>query len=401
MAATVTLVGNGYVYPNDSFGSISNDGLEGWTDATGSTRVFFLPQKTGWISVSIQARSVDNTNTLRLSLDGSPNAAHDVVLPMSSDFKTYTVGTYTIFSAEYHYLEIRAVTQNSTYLPEVQALIISGSAAEGLRYNKSSNRAAPSTHLWYNTDAIQGAITGFYTEFYVKQAEDPVNSYYMTNGFGDGYFGIQVISPTERRVLFSVWSNYNTEDPGQIPDDYKVKLVKKGTDVISGEFGNEGSGAQSYIQYMWNTDTVYRGLLTAEADGSDNTIFSGYFFLPESGWKLIARWNKPKTGARLLTGLYSFVENFRSNGNDYFRAHYGNQWAYGEGGWVQLTKATFDTTAGEGDYQRYDYGAGAEGNWMYMFSGGFRQTNNVKVGDVIERSVGPDPDVDFAILDAL
>ncbi|EFJ33482.1 hypothetical protein SELMODRAFT_407289 [Selaginella moellendorffii] len=402
MAATLTIVGNAYVYPREgsnSFGSISEAGLGAWTDITGSTRVYFWPQKTGSISVSIKARSVGNTNTLRLSLDGSASAAHDVVLPKSSDFQTYAVGTYTISSSGYHYLEIRAVTKNSTYLPDVQALVISGSAAEGLKYNKSSFRGAPSTHLWYKTEGIEGGITWFYSEIYVKQGEDPLHSYYMTNGFGGGYFGIQVNSPTERRVLFSIWSNYDTQKPEEIPEDYKVKLVKKGSDVISGEFGNEGSGAQSYFKYMWKTDTVYRCLVKAEASGSDNTIFSGYFYMPESGWKLIARWNKPKTGALLLTGLYSFVENFSSNGNDYFKAHFGNQWAYGKDGWVQLTKAGFTTTASEEKHQRYDYGAGAEGIWMYMYSGGFKQTNNVKPGDIIQRSAGPD--VDLKKLDAL
>ena len=30
----------------------------------------------------------------------------------------------------------------------------------------------------------------------------------MANGFGEGYFGIQVNGPNERRVLFSVWSPF-------------------------------------------------------------------------------------------------------------------------------------------------------------------------------------------------
>ena len=35
--------------------------------------------------------------------------------------------------------------------------------------------------------------------------EDPVHTYYMACGFQRGYFGMQVNSPTERRIIFSVW----------------------------------------------------------------------------------------------------------------------------------------------------------------------------------------------------
>ena len=60
----------------------------------------------------------------------------------------------------------------------------------------------------------------------------------MANGFGEGYYGIQVNSDTERRILFSIWSPFKTDDPNSIPDDQKIKLLKKGKGVTSGEFGN-------------------------------------------------------------------------------------------------------------------------------------------------------------------
>ena len=78
-----------------------------------------------------------------------------------------------------------------------------------------------------------------------------MHSYYMVAGFGEGYFGMQYNSPTERRVLFSVWSPFDTQDPKLIADAQKIKLLRKGKDVHIGEFGNEGSGGQSYLLYPW------------------------------------------------------------------------------------------------------------------------------------------------------
>jgi len=60
----------------------------------------------------------------------------------------------------------------------------------------------------------------------------------MANGFGQGYFGFQVNSKTERTVLFSVWSAYETDDPTQIPADYTVTLNQKGPGVSAQDFGN-------------------------------------------------------------------------------------------------------------------------------------------------------------------
>ncbi len=208
----------------------------------------------------------------------------------------------------------------------------------------------------------------------------------MTNGFNGGYMGIQINSPAERRILFSVWSGYQTDDPKKIPAEYAVTLIRKGDGVHSGEFGNEGSGGQTFLRFNWKADTVYKLLVTARAD-SNNTIFSGYFYAPETQrWKLIGEWKRPKTGGRLLGGLYSFVENFADNGDNLFKAFYGNQWIRTtSGNWIELSHSKFSTTASPAKHPRLDYGGGAMGNWFYMFSGGFEDAGKTKPGDEYDR----------------
>ncbi|CAF1226027.1 unnamed protein product [Didymodactylos carnosus] len=215
----------------------------------------------------------------------------------------------------------------------------------------------------------------------------------MTNGFKDGYFGIQINSPTERRILFSIWSNYETDDPREVPTEDRITLLQKGQGVTAQSFGCEGCGGQSFINLKWKTETVYKLLIHAEASGTDSTIFIGYYLTPENNeWQMVAKWHKPKTCAKLLSGLYSFVENFAENGNDAFGALYGNQWVKTtDEEWICMNKAKVSTTANEHKHQRYDWGAGVKNKWFYMFSGGFTRTNVSKYGDDITRPLDITP----------
>ena len=149
--------------------------------------------------------------------------------------------------------------------------------------------------------------------------------------------------------------------------------------------------------YSWKQGVTYKILIGAKPQG-DHTIYSCYYFAPEIGkWNLMAIWDKTKTDGKYFSGLYSFVENFGPNGNDFFKAEYGNQWVCTPSGtWIELTKCSLTTTASPTKHQRYDYGAGVEDNKFYMFSGGFKEMNNLTPGSVIERKPnGIHPDINF------
>ena len=168
---------------------------------------------------------------------------------------------------------------------------------------------------------------------------DVIGSYFMANGFGEGYFGIQVNSETERRILFSIWSPYKTDNPSDVPEEYRIKLLKKGESVTTGKFGNEGSGGQSYKVFNWKADLTYGFLIGAKPDNLGNTDYSAYFYDPElRKWDLIAQFRRPKT-TTYLTRLYSFLENFIPFQGVFDRkAYYQNQWVYGSNRWYELTQ---------------------------------------------------------------
>lgn len=86
---------------------------------------------------------------------------------------------------------------------------------------------------------------------------DVIGSFFMVNG----YFGMQVNSSEERRILFSVWSPFEADDPASIPEEDRIKLLRKGVEVYPGEFGSEGSGGKSYLKQDWKAGSTYKFLL--------------------------------------------------------------------------------------------------------------------------------------------
>jgi hypothetical protein len=100
---------------------------------------------------------------------------------------------------------------------------------------------------------LKNNVEWFYNEVTVPVGNDVLGSYFMADGFTGGYFGMQVNSETERHILFSVWSPFVTDNPKKIPDSLKIKLLKKGEVVHAGEFGSEGAGGQSYMNFPWGS----------------------------------------------------------------------------------------------------------------------------------------------------
>ena len=396
---SVTLFSNAYAYPKTGdhvLWHISEKGLSRCDYAGIYTRTFFFSQQVGKITVAVKLKSQDGESKIMFQLD-STGKTYEIAVNKTADFITVPVGTFDISDARYHYIEIKGISKTGKYFPDIESIIISGPAAKDLKYNLTEHKGAASTHLWYQYPKDE-QVAWFYNEVTIPPGVNATNAYYMTNGFSDGYMGIQLNSVTERRLIFSVWSSYNTNDPKEIPTDYAITLIKKGKGVFSGEFGNEGSGGHSHHVFDWKQGTTYKMLLGAKAAG-DHTIYTAWYFAPEIGaWKLIAEWDKTKTGGKLLSGLYSFVENFGPNGNEFFKADYANQWICTTSGkWIELTKCSLTTTASATKHQRYDYGAGVEDNKFYMFTGGYKVMNNLAAGSVIERKAnGIPPAIDFA-----
>jgi len=226
--------------------------------------------------------------------------------------------------------------------------------------------------------------------------ETPLWTYFEACGWHRGYFGMQVNSPTERRIIFSVWDSGNEGvDRKKVGAQDRVSLVAKGDGVYSGDFGNEGTGGHSHFVFNWKTGEKQRFIVTAKPTDATHTIYAGYWFQPEQKkWMLISSWMAPKDGG-YLHGLYSFVENFGgSNGEVRRKALYGNQWFRTAGGpWQEETAATFshDPT---GKKDRLDRFMGLEDGQFFLSTGGFIP-GSTKYGELFTRPTTGHPPTDF------
>ncbi len=241
-------------------------------------------------------------------------------------------------------------------------------------------------------------LTYAYSELTVPVGQDPVGSYFMANGFAEGYFGIQVNSPTERRVLFSVWSPFSTDNPREIPADQRVVTIAKGPETRAQDFGGEGSGGQSFLLYPWTAGTTYKFLTEVKPDGQGSTTYTAWF--GEAGkpdWRLVAAFRRPRTDTH-LRGFHSFLENFNPEFGHLERlGRHSRQWVRDtDGQWHEITEARFtgDATAGGG--HRLDYAGGVQGDSFFLRNGGFF-SDHVTLNTRLRRPPGASqaPAIDF------
>lgn len=379
---------------------ISDKGIRNWNDPGSIIRTYFKTDQTGQLNVGLNLKVSDGTSKIRVSLNGTTKE----IQVSNHDFEKVDVGVFEITTPGYHFVELEGLEKNATNFADVNEVLIGGQAANGkLTYVKEDfywGRRGPSVHLSYTAPENKD-ILWFYNEITVPKNEDVIGSYYMANGFGEGYFGMQVNSETERRILFSVWSPFETQDPKSIPEEYRIILLGKGEGVTTGEFGNEGSGGQSYKVFNWKAGNTYKFLLKGEPSVNNSTDYTAYFYEVETEkWNLIASFRRPHTST-YLKRPHSFLENFRTEVGHISRmGEYTNQWIMDTAGeWHELTEAKFtaDATARKGS--REDYAGGAVGNKFFMKNCGFFNERTT-MDTFHERAAnGVAPTIDFSLLE--
>lgn len=391
---------NSWVVNNVSKNStMMTDGeINNWTDLKTTVRTYFKTDTSGELHLGLNLNVPEGTSRIKVTVADQSRT----IKIYSSENQTFNVGVFDI-KAGYNMVEIVGVEKSGPVVANINEVLIGGPATNGKIYFIKDDfyfgRRGPSVHLTYDLPK-EKEIEWFYNEINVPEGEDVIGSYFMANGFLDGYFGIQVNSETERRILFSVWSPFDTQDPKEIPDDHKIILLGKGDGVTTGEFGNEGSGGQSYKVYNWKADTTYKFLLKGVPAENNSTDYTAYFYTPEDNtWNLIASFRRPQ-GSRHLERLYSFLENFvPATGNTSRKANYNNQWIYTTNNeWIELTKAKFTADATARKESRMDYAGGVNGNQFFMKNCGFFNNTTPINTEFTRTSNGVAPNIDFSQL---
>lgn len=359
-----------YVLPDAQGARVDSRGVTGWTNPAMSLNWYGRFSKAGVVSARVELRLPAGTESkLRLTVGQQSHPA--VVVGKGGDsLVTADFGEYTLPQQGYARFALESLGAQKQPLGDLDALVLDGPALEGAHFNLNPRRNAASVHLMYPVPA-DVKIAAFYCE--VTAVEAPTATFVMACGWHRGYFGMQVNSPSERRIIFSVWDSGDEEvDRDKVADENRVRLVGKGEGVYAGDFGNEGTGGHSHLVYHWKTGETQRFVVTAEPVDSTSTIFAGYWFHPEKrAWMPISAWKAPKEGG-WLKRPHSFSEDFwDANGNLVRKARYGNQWIRTpEGAWQELTTASFshDPT---GKADRLDRFMGVEDGQFFLSHGGF------------------------------
>jgi len=358
-----------YLDPDPNGAKISKDGLAGWTNPQITVSWFGEIKTPGTLKASLR---------LRLPKGAESNLKLTVGTESSTARATGTGDEVVVPFREFHiskagYTRFLLTSTNPPGKPagDIDALVLDGPVAADAHFNLDPRRNAASVHLFYPTPK-DAEIALFYNE--ATGVTDPVASYYMVCGFARGYFGMQVNSATERRIIFSVWDSgtgQTAKTRTDVSDENRVKLLAKGEGVVASDFGNEGTGGHSHLVYPWKTGQPQKFVLTAKAEG-DHTDYTGYWFHPEQKqWQLIASFRAPHDG-KWLRGLYSFSENFGgANGHIQRKVLFGPQWMQTKDGqWKEITEASFSHD-GTGKENRLDRFMGVENGLFFLSNGGF------------------------------
>ncbi|WP_231464161.1 MULTISPECIES: DUF5077 domain-containing protein [unclassified Pedobacter] len=354
--------GNAFIQTKGNDEKIEKTGLANWTSDKAICVVYVRVQQPGEIKLGLKLKVADGTSQISIKANGSANK----ITVSNRDIKNVYVGKINVVEAGYVKVEIQGLSKTGSTFAEISDLIIGGTTASNLIFandpeNYYWSRRGPSVHLAYTIPASTN-VEWFYNELTVPVGEDTPGSYFMANGFGQGYFGIQS-KANDRWILFSVWD----------PSTGVTEATSKGEGVTVQRFGGEGTGGQSYIVYNWKAGQTYKFLTQAKPDGAGNTLYSAWFFDPETNnWRFMCTWKRPLTNT-YLTGLHSFLENFYdTNGYMGRKMLTNNQWiCSNDGVWTELKVAKLTGDATVKNKQRMDYAGGIDNGNFYLRNGGF------------------------------
>lgn len=367
-----------------------------WNQET-TVSIYFRVSIEGDLAISLNY-SVDADAAMKVTIEDKAFTAN---LPQGEK-KSVFIGKMDKIKQGYVRVAFSDVQKSGAAFPELISLSISGKSVNDTVYFVNNpeyyywGRRGPSVHLNYTLPV--GDVEWFYNEVTVPEGFDPLGSYFMACGFAEGYFGFQVNSERERRILFSVWSPFQTDNPNEIPEDEKVLLNKKHENTRSQSFGGEGSGGQNYMIYNWIAGITYKFLLRCRPDPARKgyTEYTAFFHSPEGGWMLIASNSRPKI-VTYYKRPHSFLENFNpQTGHITRKVYFDNQWAYVVGkGWQEVTdcRFTYDNTAQQ--KQRLDYKGGIENEQFFLQNCGFFSDYVNYQTPFVRSKKNKMPDIDF------
>src|SRR5580693_6606174 len=250
-----------YIESNPDGASVSHSGISDWTDPSLKVLWFGEIKNPGKLDCSLELRLPAGVESkLRLSVAGKSREV--AAKGMGDDLVKVDFGSFDVLTAGYQRFTLESLNSSGRDAANIQTFLLDGPAAEGAHFNLKERRNAASVHLNYPVGNVTN-VNAFYCE--ITAVEAPLWTYFEACGWHRGYFGMQVNSPSERRIIFSVWDSGGEKiDRSKVGQQDRVALVAKGEGVFSGDFGNEGTGGHSHLVFDWKTGEKQRFVVTAK-----------------------------------------------------------------------------------------------------------------------------------------
>ena len=228
------------------------------------------------------------------------------------------------------------------------------------------------------------ASTWFYHEATVR--ESTPGSYFAVCGWNTGYFGIQELSDGRKVAIFSVWDPAKGDNPDNVPLEQRVEVLHEGKEVEVSRFGGEGTGGKSMTPFAWTTGEKVRCIVQATVEGA-KTAYAGWLYLPaKKEWKHLVTF-RVTTGGKPLSGLYSFVEDFRRDTKsvkEERRCEFANGWVKTTEGKLQaITEGRFTCSRAQNEAQEL-INAGQTDSALFLANGG-KVKRETEVGSILKQ----------------
>ena len=387
-----------------------NGKIINWNDSKTVISLYFKTSRPGTFRLCVKATAGknDDTSTLRFSSDKQKYT----VTINGGDEKDYMIGLFRTNKSGYNKIDIKGLKRTGNIFGNISEFTVEGDIVEGdnnfIPKEKLQDcywfRRGPSVHMNYKMP--DSDIEYFYNEAVIPKGYDINGTYFMLTGFREGYMGIQSIKDKNgknaNKILFSVWSPYTTDNPNEIPDSLHVKIISQGQNVTAQNFGNEGSGKQSFMHYPWRTGKTYKTLVKIEPDNHGNTIYTGFFGDEKGNWHLLSKMLRPATHT-YYKGAHSFLECFIPETSINTRSViFKNPWVRDRNGiWHEITEATF-TCDGTGlSKVRTDMEGTVNDNTFILKNCGFTDKTTQYGTKLTRRSSNRTPQIDIDAIERL
>lgn len=221
----IPLGGNAWRTDKDTLGGkITNDGIVDWSSPKATYATYIRFDHPGVFKLSLKAHVPAGISMITVTALGRTK---DVIL---TGDQLDNGANWLVKDTGYVVFTIKGVKKTGIIYANIKSLEFQGISEDiKTRYVKNNDgdffywgRRGPSVHLGYTVPDWINA-EWFYNEVTVPKGNDVLGSYFMACGFGEGYFGMQVNSPTERHILFSVWTRLKPTTQNQFP------TIKKST----------------------------------------------------------------------------------------------------------------------------------------------------------------------------